>query len=495
MTDTRFISKITFSNCFQFFFHTTLCLMLLDWACPIRLTIGFLGVYEGSLLFLLVSFIGCMIQEKGRFFIRIFQIFKTCPLLIGLLAVYSVYGFITVFYGPDPMFGLVRYLVTGQMIAFSAFLLYYLFPEGAMKEDRSRLAAMGWNVGITAGGIALIALIGYFTDWYTVYYQRIATIRDYNQYSTILLMGLVAFTCVTVRSVSALWRRYVYLISYWVVVGTAVYQAGSRRSDVLLCALAAVLLVYVLFCEYYRYHKTHDKRQMAAAACLLAVCVLVTTGAAQLTHKAVGRIAPQRLDRDIQLLQTLPEGEIDAATMESLLLAGEQDELSGTLEGIMDGRGFSSRSAIWKAAFDCIRSSDTIHLLFGYGASYSWDLYDDWSNPLVAQLRERYPLYNEATQWMNPHNLFLQDALEGGLLLLLLQVLLLFAIGLSLLSLLRRSPDSAVALVLMNMVLYVTLLLSAGRGMISHKFFWLLLFVQIAENYRLCLPSRKEASA
>lgn len=259
-------------RCFCALIHISLFFMLFDWACPIRLSLGFLGPYEGAMILAGISFLVCLIQEKGRFIRRFFHILNASRWLVIVLAVYVLYGLITVFYGPDIAFGSIRYLVVGQMVCYGIMLLYYLFPDGSCEFSLQRLRALALNVGLTGLVIALVAIVGYYTQWYTVYYQRIAPIRDYNQYSTILMMGLVCMTFWLLHARMSIGKRYGLLIPYWMVMASAIYAAGSRRSDVLLCVLAGVLFVYALYCEQKRYKGNGKPRRIAAAFCLLVLC-------------------------------------------------------------------------------------------------------------------------------------------------------------------------------------------------------------------------------
>ena len=80
--------------------------------------------------------------------------------------------------------------------------------------------------------------------------------------------------------------------------------------------------------------------------------------------------------------------------------------------------------------------------------------------------------------------------------LLAFQLALSVATLLSLLRLVRRSRLAALSLLLMNMVLYATLLLSSAKGMIAHKYLWLLLLFQVilAQPGVLHQPRRGETT-
>ncbi len=472
-------------------FHVTLCLMLVDWACPIPWSVGLFGVYEAAFALACVSFAVCLIKEKGRFFGQLWRLFKTSRLLCGAVGAYTLFGAVTVLYGADPAFGGLRYRVVAQMLGFGLMALYYLFMRPA--AGAARLRHLGWNMGLTAGGIALVALVGYATNLYTVYYQRISTIRDYNQYATILLVGLVCFTFAVVGDLHRPLARWAALLPFWTVTATAVYQAGSRRSDVLLLCLGAVCLLYVLWDEVTRHRRRPNGRRLAAGVCLLAVCVGLCVGAAALTHQWVGQTGPARLAADKAELQRDPALTNDETLRQRLALAGRQDELSAAVEGMLDGSGFARRRLIWQVAWDAICRSTPTEWLFGHGASYSWELYDDLSNPLVAHLRSLYPKALQHDQWLNPHQLFLQDMLEGGLVLLALDLLVLAAVAMALFTLLRRAPRSAVALGLCAVVLLATLMISSAKGMVAHKFFWLLITALVAERFRV--REEKESAA
>ena len=107
----------------------------------------------------------------------------------------------------------------------------------------------------------------------------------------------------------------------------------------------------------------------------------------------------------------------------------------------------------------------------------------------MVPVREYYHLEDDITLWMNPHNFLLQDALEGGLVLVGIELALIAFTFFSFLKLLYRTPHTALPLAMMTGILYVTLVLSSGKGMVSHKFLWLFLVCQVAEMHRI---SRKK---
>lgn len=475
---------------FEGFFHLSLFLMLFDWACPIPYAIGPFGFYEGALCLTAIGFVGCFVQEKGRFVSRLWQVLGSAKALVISFVAYVVFGFVTLLYGNNLSFGASRYIVVAQMAMFSVFLFYYLFPN-EKADGLVGLKRLALNVGVTGFIIAVVAVFGYFSQWYTMYYQRISPIRDYNQYTTILLVCAVAFTVLLLNQRPLPFvKRYALLTVYWVVMATAVYLAGSRRSYVLLCLVAAVLGVYALYIRMKWHRKKGERlRTMGATVFGLGVCLVLCLGIASTTYNVVGELAPVRLQKALEVLESTPKDEVDQSLLESVLLSGEQTKLGETFAGIVDGSGFSSREAIWNAAYDKMKNADPVHLLFGYGSPYSWQLYDDLENPAVVPVREYYHLEDDITLWMNPHNFLLQDALEGGLVLVGIELALIAFTFFSFLKLLYRTPHTALPLAMMTGILYVTLVLSSGKGMVSHKFLWLFLVCQVAEMHRI---SRKK---
>ncbi len=469
---------------FESFFHLSLFLMLFDWGCPIPVSIGPLGFYEAALLGTGVCLLGYSFKTNFSFFHRFREILASAKALVVSFLAYVLYGIVTLLYGGNFSFGSSRYIVVGQMMVFSLYTFFYLFIK-EKANSLARLKKIGWNISIAGLSVAVVAIVGYFTAWYTVFYQRISPIRDYNQYTTILLMATVVFSVLMInKRPLAFWKRYAVLGAYWLVMSTAIYTACSRRSHVLMCVFAAIFSVYALYMQE-RYHRKKHNRfvSFGVAVVSLALCFAVCLSVASATFKVVEKLAPVRLQNALSKIENGEE--ISSNDMESVSLVGEQYELSESFQGMVNGSGFSSREAIWNAAYDKIKNSDTRHLLFGYGSPYSWELYDDLSNPAVQPVRDRYHADDEKILWMNPHNFLLQDALDGGLIFVGIEMILIVCTFLYLLKLLYRTPHTAIPLILMNGILYVTLTLSSGHGMIAHKFLWLLIICQIAETYRI----------
>lgn len=477
--------KLLFKNSFIVFFHTTLSLMMIDWAMPIKYSIGPFGFYEISLILLSISFLGCMYFEKGVFLKRLPELFKASSVLFILLALYICFGVVTLFYAKDFSFALLKYITVLQMIVFGFYSLYYVFFDDDSQRSLRHFKQVTLNLGLTSLFIALFAFAGYFTETYTAFYQRISTIIDYNQYSTILLVGMVCLEIWLIRSNLKFFVKYGSIVLSSFILSSASFASGSRRSAVLLCVIGVVLFVYAIFHETKVFLRDKNKLNMFLAVVLSLVALIGSASFSKYTQNTVGIIGQDRYNKVIEYIQSLPEGSIGDGETENLLYLGTQNEISETIEGIFNGNGMAGREAIWELAFDRIEEFDTKGLLFGGGASYSWDIYDDWESEDMSVLKDRYYKFVGFDNWMNPHNLFLQDMLDGGIILLLLQVLLVGCILIYIFKGFATSANNSAVLLLMSLIIFVTLFLSCGKGMITHKYFWLILIGLFANRYIL----------
>ncbi len=482
--------KLSLRKCFEIFYHLSIFCMLFEWACPMFTIFGFIGLNEIAMSLAGISFIGCVFIEKKAYFTHLFEVLKSSKYLCIALLGYVIYGIVTVFLGADLMFVVLRYVVVIQMVLFAFMTLYYLLPVGATKEvEAQKMKSFLLNVSITAGIISVFALLGYYIDFYTTYFQKISTIKDYNQYTSILLMGLICLSTLVIRSEMSFVKRYAILIPYATLISLCVYAAGSRRSDVLLLVVALIISVYAVICEAKRFGSKFNWKGAVSALCAMTICLSVAGVVSYFNFELVGNISEKRLAYALKLKA---EGKATPELLEKISMSGAHVEMDSTLKGLVDGSGMDSREAIWNIAIDEIKHSRTKEIILGHGASYSWELYDDLSNPDVKELRVKYYKEDSDKLWMNPHNLFLQDMLEGGAILFVLQLAILLFIAISFVRILKYRVSAFLPLLLANAVLYVTLLLSSARGMSAHKFFWVLIAFQIVFNYYISKSPKKE---
>lgn len=441
---------------FHYFLHCVMAMLLINWVIVTPAFHG-IGIYEIVLFLLGCSALLRLYYEKGGVFKAIFQVMGSAKWSVVAITVYLVLGAVNILYSQSPTYALEKYITVVQLLFVGACMLYHI----ADRPNAQR--GLYLNMGLTTILIAFFALGKYlfFTDG--DYPAIITPMRDYNLYSTILLMGWIcAITYSAQLSVSNM-QKCTLITIFTGILMPMVQVSGSRRSYLISFGVAAFVLAYAIILTVKTIRA--NKKAYMRAVCILLACVLCVGLANVAMTKTVSGLA-----------QKESSGPADGPGPSSA-----QDRLE------IDS-GFGKRIFIWNAAVKEIQRYDTKTLLFGKGAAYSSDLYDDTSIPEVQIVHDSYNKSAEnpaKKNWMNPHNLLLQDMLDGGIFLLLSLLTVIGAAVFYSVRLIRQMPAVGIGISLMYTVLLFTLLLSSGKGMLVNKFFWLITFMQLLECFRI----------
>lgn len=152
----------------------------------------------------------------------------------GMLAAYLLWDLVTVFYSPLREGVLAKYKVVCLMLFFSALILWY-----ARTERRRRLRLL-LQVLVAAGlTAAVLSLVNFtFPILYPVIYGRRLSLRlDYNVFSTVVLMGLIAGSYL-LGSERPLAPRCFFLYLIWCAGHHPQLLAAQRHLPALLFCLA-----------------------------------------------------------------------------------------------------------------------------------------------------------------------------------------------------------------------------------------------------------------
>ena len=436
--------KIRIELVFEVLFHLTLCLMMIDWIYPLPVFFGPLGVYEITFLLMCLMLFVQIVTDRKRFFDCVLRTLCASKTLTVSLLVYFAFGVVTIFYSNDVLFSLSKYIVAVQMIAFCLAAVYYVLGKqaGAME----RLHRIVLNLGISAWLCAIISLVGYFNNRYTAYLERISPIRDYNQYATILLVGLL---CVSIYFISAArestWRFFL-LIPFAMVLVAACYEAVSRRSLILMFVIGLLLVISMVICTWKEFKKERKVKRLAFQWVGVICCVGISLLSLQVLHQMTLEAYVIRVENQIEpssgIIMPLEPNQQKPGQNKP----GQQgldpllsDMTEETYKTIIDGTAGNKRAIIWRAAIDTIKKSTPLQLLFGYGAGYDFLLYDNLDNPLVQDIARSYGFQAPPQYWMNSHNIFIQNFLEGGVVLIACLLFLCISILCSVLRLLKQS--------------------------------------------------------
>lgn len=503
---------------FFWLFHIVLSLMIIDWAVILPFSVKGVGLYELAFLLLGATCLVRLWVERGEVFRSICRVLRSSVWCVITLVAYLIAGVVTLFYSPNLSYALTKYVVVVQMLFFGVCLFYYLatYTGGSAKA----LLTVFGNLGFSAVVCGIWGMLDFFFPGTDLYPPVVSPIQDYNQYTTILLVGFISGGYYILRCIQRPVKRYLCLTVLIASAAVPVFAGGSRRSLVLMMGLLGLLAGYLAVELLVKYIREKNMRHLAVSLCALVLCCAVTYLFGNSVATRVAELANQPLVPPVQTVEPATEPEPTPPTdvpetsaptdapapteptppepVQPTEPAQPTEPPASSLaqDRLVASSGFGKREIIWDAAIEEIRQSNTRQLLIGHGDGYETDFYDDLDKPLANKVHRWYAYTPEnpaAKNWMNPHNLFLHDMLVGGLMLLTLQLSIILVAVISTLRAIRKEPFAGIVLGLLYGVLMITLLLSSGRGILANKFFWLFTMLQIGQNYVLTQLPKKGA--
>ncbi len=475
---------------FHLFLHLVISLMLIDWAVQLPLSFHGIGLFEISFVLLGIFSLIRLYFEKGGVFRNVWKVLRASKWTALALSGYLVMGIITLFYAQSPRYALSKYVVVVQMLFLGACLLYYI--STCQKGSGAAMRSIYVTIGLSTVFAAVWGILKFLLYRNTADSVSISPITDYNQYTTILLIGLICIGFYIISSSLHTAVKYSFAAISFAIISATIAASKSRRSYLLLFPILAFLFVYAIIYEVRRFTKDgKSKRQLISGLCGVLFCALCVYAASNILTQIVvypSNHASESYEiSDVSLSDTPLSDKPFSLTLLSDTSAPQKTDFTAQ-DRLNVSNGIGIRSIIWNAALNELAQYDAFSLIFGKGASYHSDLYDNVNLPAMEQLRLAYGFsdtYTPPKNWMNPHNLFLQDLLNGGIILLLLQLSVILTCAGYIILLLRKNTAIGCSLGLMFSVLLVTLLLSCGPGIIANKFFWLLITFLMAEVFSI----------
>ena len=355
----------------------------------------------------------------------------------GMLAAYLLWDLVTVFYSPLREGVLAKYKVVCLMLFFSALILWY-----ARTERRRRLRLL-LQVLVAAGlTAAVLSLVNFtFPILYPVIYGRRLSLRlDYNVFSTVVLMGLIAGSYLLGRE-RPLAPRCFFL---YLICAPAIILSSSRRNAIFLLCFSA----WQFGSGLWRARKG-ERRHFVGGWLAIVLSVAVLTA----------------------LLQVYLDWRYERLLQEDVpMVSGAQGSALERYEQIGQEGGSSKRMLIWSVALREYHGYDGGEKLFGKGFGYDVLLYRLSDDPALIESYEP-----QSRQLLCAHSFLLADLLNGGLVQAGLGVGVWFFIGAFLLRSLLLKRRGAMFFCIALGITFVNNAISNRYGFLYDKYFWLLL--------------------
>lgn len=362
------------------------------------------------------------------------KIWIMCVLYLG-------WELVTVSFSPAPEGVWEKYKVVALMLFLSALMLWAAKDKTEWERQRfvRRCADTIAAAGLTAAVMSVVNVA--FPIFYPVIYGRRLSLRlDYNLFSTVILMGLIAGSFL-LREKPPLHPRVFFL---YLITAPAIILSSSRRSFVLLIVFFVWQVVWSIL------HADKSLRLHLAGgwlAVLLGVVSMSGLMQVYLNHQ---------YERRLQLKEPMV-----SQSESSALERYEQMGQSGSE---------SKRLLIWSVAAKEQRSYTAAQKMFGKGFGYDRLLYQISED---SRLKEAYP--PESRRLLSAHCFVLTDLLNGGYVQAILGLGIWFLIGLRLLKALLQKRRGAMFFCITLGIVFFNNFISNRYGFGYDKYFWLLL--------------------
>ncbi|KEI00523.1 O-antigen ligase family protein [Clostridium botulinum] len=433
----RQTDKISFG--LKTFLLLTLYFLWLEIAIPFKIS-----VFKVFLLISVVLFFVKLLFD-GRYMIRgKIRFSKVNLLLFFILGLYIVIDLIGMIYSPVKTFAFTKYAVVIPMVVL---ILMFYFTIETKQDINNILLAMGLG-SIT---IALYTLLAYFvfTGIKVSYYTQLSLIKDYNISSTLILMGAVITLIMIIQSKFQGKTKFILFTLVSIICSPVIYLSGSRRSLILIFAEGAAIVLYYLFASF------RDRKKFTKTIGLTIIMLIFTS------LSVIGT-------------QTLLKTQSQEIKKDKILNPMHENDLSVKYESLQNGRALVRREYIWGLAFKDIKNSNFKQKLIGKGSSYDCYMYT------YVYEKEMNSLYSGKVGKlgdMHPHNGFLSDLLNGGIVKLIVSIGVWIAVLIQLIVLLSKDIDKLMLVLLSWGTIFSNMMMSGRYGYIYYKEFWMTLLI------------------
>ena len=362
---------------------------------------------------------GFSLGKSGRFLLE--RVHPAGWRFLFLAVLYLGAEAVSLLWSPAPALLMSKYLGMGAM-GVGCLGIFLFCPD----KD-GRLLVMG-ALGMAGCLAALLAILPAVVPALPAPYRLRLTLRiDYNTFAQTVLLGGAAASCVLLarRRPGREWL----LAGVWILCLPVVFLSASRRGVLLLGPVLAVV-------AWAAWREGLGGKKLALAG--------GTIAAGSLWGIFLLRMG----------LERRPAGGLE-------LSAGQR------YAAMADGSFVEKRLAIWGEVLEELSRYSPLQWLAGKGAGWNILLFYRREMPRLQQL---YGSWEDGT--MSAHNFLLADLLDGGLIRLLLELLLLGALALCLWGVARPSWEQAFLLCVLG-VSGASCLISNRYGLWGDRFFWL----------------------
>ena len=389
-------------------------------------------------------------------FLKITSCIKSVWLCLFFYILYDLFSFI---YTSDKAYAMIKYVVILEMVSLVFLWLFYFLikGEGCVKKDINLLLK---SFIATELIISAIAILNYKVEIFPLlYYQRLSTCKDYNQFGTLILLGYSVGVWFFLKNEKTYWKKCIKLSLLAFFSLTVLYLVSSRRNFLLMIAVTVAFLIYLLVSDILIYQSS----------------VLYKLKRLMLLSVFSGMVLFININVCEKVQQMFYERYLEEGR------SSKEETVDDNMATIASGDFLKKRMYIWKIAVDEIQRFSIKELILGKGASYQSDVYDVQDNK--ESLMKVYHFKQEpGAHWMYPHNFLLSDMLSGGIFKVGLSLGIIFSIAYYLMKNFRIYFKDVLFLVMLFGIVYLNAFISYPFGYIGDKNYWLVLLIFICFN-------------
>ncbi len=358
---------------------------------------------------------------------------------------YLAADLLSVLYSPALRLMWEKYRVVAALLVVAAAVSF-------VRGDAQLLRRTEWALAWSAPLIALATLLNYYIiRVYPMFYTlRLSLRRDYNMYATALYTASVLGIFLSVTEWKTPLRRAAGVLFFASFSLPMIFLSGSRRIYILLPITIFVFLAVWAW------------RELSAEGLWKGTAVVAS--AMILAGVFSGALAASFQAR----MHSLYAAEGPAGVSGSILGGGAAETRpEERYETVSSGSMFTKRFAIWKIALNELKTYRSAELLAGRGGGYQIVLYDD----VGEELDPYYPDRDARRGTLSAHNMMLADLLDGGILKLSAEFVLLAALLMTLAPFLFRNPPMGLAYGMILGLSVVGSMVSNRYGLLYDRYF------------------------
>lgn len=370
-----------------------------------------------------------------------------------------------------------RYWLTIQF--FDIFLVLCIWRINNNYSKEYLLRKMMYYIFIGSFFTFIVVFVNFlFPLFETVFLSEISTISDYNAFSRFFLFSLCIGTnyVVTDETLSKR-RKFLYFVLLMLMTSIVVFLSTSRRSLAIFVLLSIVCNVYFNM-DYLK--KSITLRYKICSVLLIFTLFLMTIATGYGIHDILLDFVSKNDNMKIERMQKL--NGVDSAREiteyyvmnrtskghDVIIDTSKSNTIKRAVKSTKDGNFIGKRTLIWSIAINEIKKYKTSELIFGKGLAFSSKIYSTKSSLKI--LARDYDIKTIKSGGMHPHNFILQHLLEGGIVRLSLELILVFAFTYRLTIGYKRIKPYWLMMSTMFALITINILISYNKGFLGDDY-------------------------